>query len=75
MILLEITYVLLKSVFARETPIKKWNQDCKQKQSRMFNFCKFFDLLISTTQKIALWPPVFKPDFHIFPYNEQLKKT
>ena len=39
----------------------------------MFNFY-VFDLLTSRTQKIA-WPPtVFKPDFHIFPYNEQLRK-
>ena len=38
MILLKIIYLLRKSVFARETKWKKWNQECKQKQSRMFNF-------------------------------------
>ena len=31
-----------------------------------------FDLLTSRTQKIARWPPVFKRNFHIFSYNEQL---
>ena len=37
----------------------------------MFNFCNAFDLLTSRTQNIAWRPPVFKPEFHIFPYNEQ----
>ena len=40
----------------------------------MFNFCNIFDLLISRTQKIAWQFAVFKSDFHVFPYNEQLKK-
>ena len=50
------------------------NQECKQKQSRMFNFRNIFYLLASRTQKIACWPQIFKPDFYIFPYNEKLKK-
>ena len=50
------------------------NKECKQKQSRMFNFCNISDLLTSGTQKIAWWHPVFKPDFDIFSYNEQLRK-
>ena len=45
---------------------KKWNQECKQKQSLLFNFCNIFNLLTSRTQKISWWPPVFKPDFYIF---------
>ena len=40
----------------------------------MFHFCNFYDLLTSTTQKIVCWSPVFKPDFYIFSYNEQLGK-
>ena len=44
------------------------------KNSLVFNFCNIFDLLTSRTQKIARLPPVFKPDFYKFPYNEQLKK-
>ena len=53
---------------------KKWSQECKQKQSLLFIFCNIFDLLISRTEKIAWWPPVFKSDFYIFSYNEQLRK-
>ena len=53
---------------------QKGHKKCKQKQSRMFNFCNIFDLLTSRTPKIARYPPAFKPDFHIFPYNEQLRK-
>ena len=41
----------------------------------MFHFCNIFDLLTSRTQKIAWWPPVFKPDFYIFSYNEQLREN
>ena len=63
------SYLLCKSVFARETPYK-WNQECKQKESVLFIFCNIFDLLTSRTQK----PPVFKPDFYIFSFNEQLRK-
>ena len=33
-----------------------------------------FDLLTSRTVKTAWWPPVFKPDFYIFSYNEHLGK-
>ena len=60
------------SVCARETP-QKWNQEYKQKQSLLFNFYNILDLLTSRTEKIA-WPPVFKPDFYMFWYYEQLKK-
>ena len=49
---------------------KKWNQERKQKHSRLFNFRNIFDPLTSRTQKIARWPPVLKPDFYIFSYNE-----
>ena len=53
---------------------KNWNQECKQKQSLLFNLCNVFDLLTSRTPKIAWWLPVFKPDFYIFSFNEQLRK-
>ena len=52
---------------------KKWNQECKQKPSLLFNFCNIFNLLTSRTEKIAWWPD-FKPDFYIFSFNEQLRK-
>ena len=60
--------------FLRKKCHKKRNQECTQKQSLLFNFCYIFDLLTSRTEKIARWPHVFKPDFYIFSYNEQLKK-
>ena len=60
--------------FLRKKRHKKLNQECKQKQSLLFNFCSIFDLLTYRTQAIALWSPVFKPDFYIFPFNEQLRK-
>ena len=68
------SYIYCVNQFLREKRHKKWNQECKQKQSLLFNFCNIFDLLTSRTQKIAWWPPVFKPDFYIFSYNEQLRK-
>ena len=46
---------------------KKWNQECKLKQSLSFNFCNIFDLLTCKTPKIAWLAPVFKPNFYIFP--------
>ena len=36
---------------------KKWNQECKQKQSCILSFCNIFDLLTSKTRKIA-WCPL-----------------
>ena len=60
--------------FLREKRHKKWSQECKQKQSLLFNFCNIIDLLISRTEKITWWLPVFKPDFFIFSYNEQLRQ-
>ena len=41
----------------------------------MFNFPNIFDILNSRTQKISWEPPVFKHDFYIFSYNEQLEKV
>ena len=58
----------------REKVIKTWNQECKQKQSRMFGFCSVFYLLTYRTQKMAWWPLVFETDFHIFSYKEKLRK-
>ena len=60
--------------FLREKRYKKWNQECKQKQSLLFNFCNIFYLYTSRTEKIAWWHPVFKPDFCLSSYNEQLRK-
>ena len=69
------SYIHCVNQFLREKRHKKWNQDCKKKkQSFMFHFCNFYDLLTSRTQKIVCWSPVFKPDFYIFSYNEQLGK-
>ena len=68
------SYIYCENQFLREKLHKKWKQECKQKQSLLFNFCHIFDLLTSRTQKIALWHPVFKPASYTFPYNEQLRK-
>ena len=68
------SYMYFVNQFLVEKPHKKCNQECKEKQSFLFNFWNIFDLLTSRTQKIAWWPPVFKPDFYIFSYNEKLRK-
>ena len=68
------SYIYCVNQFLHEKRHKKWSQECKQKQSLLFSFCNIFDLLISRTEKIAWWPPVFKLDFYIFSYNEQLRK-
>ena len=60
--------------FLRKKRHKKWNQECEQKESFLFNFCNIFDILTSRTEKIAWGPPVFKSDFYVFSYNEQLRK-
>ena len=62
-------YICCVNQVLREKCHKKWNQECKRKQSRLFGFCNIFYLLTSRTEKIAWWLPVFKPDFHIFSYN------
>ena len=67
------SYIYCENQFLREKLHKKRNQECKQKQSFLFNFWNIFDLLASRTQKIAWWISVFKIDFYIFPYNEQLR--
>ena len=36
--------------FLQEKRHKKWNQDCKQKQSLLFNFCDIFYLLTSSKE-------------------------
>ena len=68
------SYIYCVNHFLREKRHKKWNLECEQEESFLFNFCDIFDLLTSITQKITRWPPAFKPDFSIFPYNEQLWK-
>ena len=65
------SYIYCVNQFLRKKHHEKWNQECKQKQSLLFNFCNIFYLLIPSTQKIAWWLLVFKPDYHIFSYNEQ----
>ena len=57
------SYIYCVNQFLREKRYKKWNQECKKKQSLLFNFCNIFDLLTS----------VFKPDFYIS-FNEQFRK-
>ena len=60
--------------FLHEKRHKKWNQECNQKQSPLFNYCNIFDLLTSRTYKIALWHLVFQSDFYLFSYNKELRK-
>ena len=73
-IVIYISSIYWENQFLHEKRHKKWNQECKQKQSLLFNFCNIFDLLTSRTQKIAWWPLVLKPDFYIFSTQENLKK-
>ena len=56
--------------------MKKRNQECKQKQSCMFNFCNVLDLLTSRTQKIASDPPphFLNLIFTYFPKMSKLEK-
>ena len=61
--------------FLRQKRRKKWNQECKRKQSLLFNFCNSFGVSTSRTEKIAWWPPVFKHNIYIFFYNGQLRKV
>ena len=67
------SYIYCVNQSFHEKRHKKWNQVCKQKQSLLLNFCNIFDVLTSRTEKIAWRAPVFKPDFYIFSYNEQLR--
>ena len=73
-IVIYISSIYWGNQFLHEERHKKWNQECKQKQSLLFNFCNIFDLLNSRTQKIAWWPLVLKPDFYRFSTQENLKK-
>ena len=66
------SYIYGVNQFLREKRHKKWNQECKQKQSVLFNFCNVFDLLTSRTQKTEWWHPVFKPDFYKFSFKGTL---
>ena len=68
------SHIYCVNQFLREKRHKKLNQECKQKQSLLFNVCNIFDLLTSRTRKMARLPPAFKPDFYIFSFNEQLRK-
>ena len=44
------------------------------KNSLSFTFCSIFYLLTFSTEKIARWPLVFKTDFYVIFYNDQLMK-
>ena len=67
-------YIYSVNQFLRKKRHKNWIQECKQKQSLLFNFLNIFDLLISRAKKLVWWPPVFKPNFYIFSYTKQLRK-
>ena len=47
------SYIYFVNQVLPEKHHKKLNQECKQKQYRMFNLCNIFDLLTSRTQEIA----------------------
>ena len=47
------SYIYCVNQVLREKRHTKLNQECKQKQSLLFNFCNSFDLLTSRTQKTA----------------------
>ena len=61
------SYIYCVNQFLREKRHKKWNQERKEKQSLLFNFCNIFDLLTSRTQKIAWWPLFLNLIFTYFP--------
>ena len=58
------SYIYCVNQFLREKRHQKWNQEFQQKHYLLFNICNIFNLFTS----------VFKPDFCIFSYNEQLRK-
>ena len=59
--------------FLREKYHKKWNQECKQKQSRLFNFSNISDLLTTRTEKVAWRPPALNFIDTILLYHTSLK--
>ena len=68
------SYINRANHFLRKKRHKKLNQKCKQKQSRLFDFCNIFDLLTSRTEKLAWWPLVFEPDFTIMSNSGKFKE-
>ena len=58
----------------REKVIKTWNQECKQKQSRMFGFCSVFYLLTYRTQKWHGDPQFLNLIFTYFPIRKNSEK-
>ena len=63
------SYIYCVNQFLREKHHKKWNRECKQKQSFLFSFCNIFYLSTCRTQNIAMWHPVFEPDFYMIYYR------
>ena len=68
------SYIYGVNQFLREKRHKKWNQECRQKQSLLLNFGNLFDILTSRSGKMTWWHPFFEPDFYIFSYNKHLRK-
>ena len=68
------SYIYCGNQFLREKHHKNETKNANKNSLFCFNFCDIFHLLTSRTQKIARWPHVFKPDFYIFSFNQQLKK-
>ena len=61
------SYIYCVNQFLHKKHHKKSNQECKQKQSLLFNFCNIFDLLIYGTEKIAWWLLFLNLIFTYFP--------
>ena len=53
------SYIYHVNQFLRQRRHKKWNQECKQKQSRLFNFCNIFDLLTPLELRKYYGDPLF----------------
>ena len=49
------SYIYSVNQFLRKKYHKRWNEEYKQKQSCLFNFCNIFYFLTSRTKKIAWW--------------------
>lgn len=55
--------------------IKNENKNVNKNSPFGSVFAIFFDLLIFRTEKIAWWPPAFKPDITYFPIRNNSKKV